>query len=239
MRAPVIHPLHVGSITRQKMVFGYFLEPGKVIDAPLISWYIEGPDKRILVDTGGGDPSKAHPRWTPYKRQADQSIENALKKVGRRCEDIDIVVVTHLHWDHCAGNGLFPKAKFIIQKEELRSACSPFPIVKHFYIKNIIEDIKYTIISGDKKIADGVTAILTPGHTYGLQGILVEAQKRRYFIAGDTVCLFENLESCPPLISGIYVDSEKYYKSLQKIAKLSAFVLPSHDFKVLERKVYS
>jgi glyoxylase-like metal-dependent hydrolase (beta-lactamase superfamily II) len=221
------------------MIFCHWLEPGQLMDAPLICWYIEGSDQRILVDTGGGDPGKAHPRWAPYKRERDQAIENALKKKGLRCEDIDIVVNTHLHWDHCAGNGLFPNAKIIVQEEELESARSPFPIIAYGFIKSMVEKINYTIISGDKEIAEGVTLILTPGHTYGMQGILVEAEKQRYFIAGDTFGLFKNLETDPPLISGIYVDMKKYYESIQKIAKLSAYVLPGHDFKVFEKETYS
>jgi len=136
-------------------------------------------------------------------KEKNQSIENSLKKVGIRCEDIDIVLVTHLDWDHCAGNELFPKARFIVQKEELRSARSPFLILKRLYIKNIIGDVEYTIISGNKMIVEGVTAIFKPRRTYGLQRVLVEAQKKRYFIAGDTFGLFENLKSNPPLISGI------------------------------------
>lgn len=240
MSAPIIRPLHVGTVTRSTMVFAYMLDPGTVMDAAVIAWYIEGSDKKILVDTGGGDPANIpHPRLKPYRREKDQSIENALKKIGVECRDIDIVIVTHLHWDHSAGNGLFPNAELIVQQEELRSARSPFPIHVHGYIKSMVEDIDYTVISGDKEIAKGVTVILTPGHTYGLQGVLVEAPTRRYFIAGDTIGLFRNLEFEPPLVGGIYVDLQKYYESLEKISKLSAFILPGHDPKVFEKEVYS
>jgi N-acyl homoserine lactone hydrolase len=69
--------------------------------------------------------------------------------------------------------------------------------------------------------------------------VLVEGGERRYFIAGDTYGLFRNLESDPPLISGIYVDMRKYYESVTKIAELGAFVLPGHDVKVFDRKVYA
>jgi glyoxylase-like metal-dependent hydrolase (beta-lactamase superfamily II) len=83
-----------------------------------------------------------------------------------------------------------------------------------------------------------VNVILTPGHTYGLQGVLVEGKARRIFIAGDTLPLFANLEQDPPAISNIFVDLRKYYESLDKITRLSAFILPGHDFRVFERKVY-
>jgi N-acyl homoserine lactone hydrolase len=233
-----IHPVHVGTITRQKMAFCYWLEPGVSADVPLICWYIEGSGKKILVDTGGGDPAEAHPRCLPYKRQEDQVLEKALKKLGLGCEDIDVVIVTHLHWDHSAGNKLFPNAQLIVQEDELKSARNPYPVMSHGYIKHIVEEVDYTVISGDHKIADGVTTMLIPGHTYGLQGVLVEAKKERYFIASDTFGFFKNLESDPPTISGLYVDLKKYYDSLKKIAGLSAFILPGHDFKVFDRVFY-
>lgn len=234
-----IHPLRVGTITRQKMMFAYWTNPGTIIEAPVIAWYIEGSDRKILVDTGGGDPAKVSQRYQPYRREPDESIENALKKIGIRCEDIEIVIATHLHWDHSAGNDLFPKAKIIVQESELRSARTPLPAASHGYIRRMVEEVDYSVISGDQKIAEGIQVVVTPGHTYGFQGVLVEAAERRYFIAGDTYGLFQNLESDPPLISGIYVDMRLYYESVAKISKLNAFVLPGHDAKVFDRKVYA
>ncbi len=84
-----IHPLHVGRITRQITSFCQGLEPA-IVDLPLICWYIEGSDKRILVDTGGGDPSTTGLEHHPYKRGEDQSFERVLKKIGVGCRDIDI-----------------------------------------------------------------------------------------------------------------------------------------------------
>lgn len=234
-----IHPLNLGTIHRQKMTFCYLLEPGVKADVPLIAWYIEGAEKRILVDTGGCDPAEADPRWLPYRRTEDQRLEKALKKVGVGLEDIDLVLVTHLHWDHSGGVDLFPKARIIVQKEELDSAKNPFPIMSHGYIRHIVEDIPYELISGDTKITDGVEAVFIPGHTYGFQGVLVEGENQRYLIAGDTFGFFKNLESDPPMISGLYVDLKKYYESIEKIRSLEAEILPGHDFKVFDRQVYS
>ena len=97
----------------------------------------------------------------------------------------------------------------------------------------------YTVISGDKKIAEGVKIIFTPGHTYGFQEVLVEAETRRILIAGDAVSFFKNLEKDPPVISGFYVDMKAYYKSFEKMAGLKAdLILPGHDFKVFEKEAY-
>jgi len=233
-----IRPLHIGKITRQKMAFCYWLDPGEIADIPLISYYIEGADKNILVDTGGGDPNEANPHWLPYERKEDQTIQNALRKIGVSCDEIDIVINTHLHWDHCGGNALFPKATIFVQQAELESAHAPLPLMAHGYNKRMVEDIEYTVISGDQKIVDGVQVILTPGHTYGMQGVLVEGEKNRYFIASDTFGFFKNLEINPPTPSGIYVDLKKYYQSIQRIGELKAFILPGHDFKVFDSEIY-
>ena len=79
---------------------------------------------------------------------------------------------------------------------------------------------------------------MTPGHTHGLQGVLVEAESGRIFIASDTLPLFENIEQDPPAISSIYVDLQSYYDSIEKIGRLSAYILPAHDFRVFEKEVY-
>jgi glyoxylase-like metal-dependent hydrolase (beta-lactamase superfamily II) len=71
----------------------------------------------------------------------------------------------------------------MVQEEDLRYARSPLPAIAHSYIKRIVEGVEYTVISGDREIADGVRVILTPGHSYGMQGVLVEGEGRRYFIA--------------------------------------------------------
>jgi N-acyl homoserine lactone hydrolase len=234
MRSLKVHPLHVGTITRQVVNFCPGLKEATA-DLPLICWYIEGPEKKILVDTGGGDPSEASPRWLPYRREGNQSIDSALAKVGQRCEDIDVVIVTHLHWDHTGGNTLFPRAKLIVQEEELRHARSQE--ASGACLPGIV-DLDYTVISGDTEIAEGVKTILTPGHTHGLQGVLVEGATRRIFIASDTLPFFKNFAQKPYAVSNIYVDLEKYHASLKKIAELGAFILPAHDFGVFDKEVY-
>jgi N-acyl homoserine lactone hydrolase len=235
MAALRVYPLHVGTITRQIAGFCQGLTP-QIVDLPLISWYIEGSDKKILIETGGGDPSEMPKAIHPYRREKDQAIEAKLLRLGVHCEDVDIVLVTHLHWDHSGGNHLFPNARVIVQEEELRTACPFFPGVpeRHYCL-----DVQYTLIRGDARIAEGLDVILTPGHTFGLQAVLVQGETQKILIASDTFPLFKNLETQPATISNVYVDLDAYNASVKKIAKLQAFVLPSHDFKVLEREVYS
>jgi glyoxylase-like metal-dependent hydrolase (beta-lactamase superfamily II) len=149
-----VYPLHVGVITRPIAKFCRGLEPGVMEDLPLVSWYIRGYDKRILVDTGGGDPREASPKWLPFKREEDQRIDNALMKHNVRSGDIDIVLAAHLHRDHTGGNALFLNARVIAQAAELRYAHSPEAIGA--CLPGIVEDIDHAVVSGDVEIADGV-----------------------------------------------------------------------------------
>jgi N-acyl homoserine lactone hydrolase len=232
-----IYPLHLGTITRQVVKFCPGLDPGIIADLPVVAWYIEGSDKKILVDTGGMDPSQANPKWFPYRRDDDQSMGKALKKIGLRCEDIDVVIITHFHWDHASGNLLFPKAKFLVQEEELRHTRS-LPSDAPGICPSAMLAIDYSTISGDMAIGKGVKAIFTPGHTYGSQGVLIEGE-RRIFIAGDTIPLFKNIESDPFVISNVCDDLQMYRESIRKIKDLSAFILPNHDPGVFEKAFYA
>ena len=237
-----IHPLHLGTITRHKDSFMFKIGYGVSMDLPILAFYIEGADKKILVDTGGSDPKdplEAKLRG-PYVREKDQEIINALKnKVGVNPEEIDIVINNHLHWDHCAGNDFFPNAEFIVQKKELESALNPVPpFLSIAYIRKCLEEIRYTTIEGDKEIVKGVSVIFAPGHTEGLQGVLVEAQDNRYFLAGDCVPLYESLNHNPPWPNGLFVNLREYYETQIKVSKLGAVIIPGHDMKVLETSVY-
>jgi len=237
-----IHPMHIGTISRHQDAFTFKLGYGVGIDVPIIVWYIEGADKRILVDTGGCDPENPDlkPWVSPYVRPKEQELPNVLKsKFGLNPEDIDIVLISHLHWDHCCGNDLFPKAEFIVQKRELESAKNPIPLFSPIYVKKFIHDFPYTVIDGDKEIVKGVSAILVPGHSEGFQGVLVDAEKDQYFLAGDNIALFESLKHSPYWPSGLFVNLREYYASLDKIAKLGATILPGHDIQVFEKEYYS
>ena len=91
----------MGTIRRDKPIFTYLRNMGTQIEMPILAWYIEGQGHRILVDTGGHDPAKGelHP---PYMREPGQDPVSRLAALGVRPEDIDILILTHLHWDHAS-----------------------------------------------------------------------------------------------------------------------------------------
>jgi glyoxylase-like metal-dependent hydrolase (beta-lactamase superfamily II) len=245
MTDSVIRPLHLGTLIRDKSIFTYLKNMGQRIEVPIIAWYIEGNGYRILVDTGGHDPGKIDLHG-PYSRSAQQDPVAALKAWGVRPEEIDILILTHLHWDHASNIDLFPKARFIVQREELRYAAAPLEPHRwayDLYPALSIKNKRFEVIDGDAQIAEGVSVHLTPGHSPGLQGVSVRTTKKIYFIAGDSVPLMEmwnarKIYGVSHWPGALHVDLEIYMKSLKRIESLGDAILPGHDTCVFEQREY-
>ena len=224
------------------------MNQGVKIDGVSIVYAIKGAKENIIVDSGISDPEWAE-KYHHYKIIRDQDPAGGLRKIGLRPDDIDIVICTHLHWDHCFNNDLFKNAKIIVQKDEIRYAIAPLPLHALFYESQLIkmrppwlkaiENIE--IVDGDMEISPGIDVVKVPGHTPGSQGVNVRTAKGNYFIASDFCPLFDNWEGVPPLkhvVSPIHVNLEDYYDSFEKVEKIADFVLPGHDMKVFERESY-
>lgn len=238
-----IYPFRCGSISRNKSVATYMRNFDVEASAPPIMWYIEGASKKIIVDTGIHEPRGDINQ--PFTRDDSEHPAAHLATMGLKPEDIDIVINTHLHWDHCSNNGLFKNATFIVQKEELRFAIAPVP--PHYRVYESLlagmtppffEAKTYKAIKGDYDVVPGVKCLFTPGHTPGCQSVAVETSKGVYIIVGDTVPLYENIADGLLIPHGIFVNLEEYYESLYRLISMDATILPGHDEKIFEHKVY-
>ena len=245
-----IRPISTGRFLKaEKSNFTYGIDQGVKIQSVVLMWLIEGGRKRILVDTGGGDPEWASRYHHPLERLSHEDPVTGLSKLGLKPADIDIVVNTHLHWDHCFNNHLFPKARILVQAEELRCAIAPYPCQALYYESQIIgmtppwlRSLDRTeAVEGEKEIDEGITLVPLPGHTSGFQGVLVALRSGRCLIAGDNCPLFENWEGnnreahIPP---GIHIHLGDCYNSFRKMEALADMVLPGHDIRILEKEVY-
>jgi N-acyl homoserine lactone hydrolase len=245
-----IRPLSTGRFLQaEKSNFTYGADQGVKIKSVVLMWLIEGSKKKILVDTGGSDPEWAAKYHHPMERRPDEDPVRALSNFRLEPADIDIVVNTHLHWDHCFNNHLFPRARILVQAEELRYAIAPHPCQALYYESQIIGMTppwlrsldRMEVVQGEKEIEKGITLVPLPGHTPGFQGVLADLRSGRCLIAGDDCPLFENWEGnsraahIPP---GIHVNLGDCYDSFKKMEALADTVLPGHDLKVLEKEVY-
>jgi glyoxylase-like metal-dependent hydrolase (beta-lactamase superfamily II) len=244
-----IIPINVATLNVDKSEFTYMRNFGVKLEVPCIIWYIQGADKKIMVDTGPCDPDWSNRYHFPMIRSKEQVPLNAMKKVGLDPKEIDIVILSHLHWDHAFNNHLFPNAIFYVQKEELKYAIAPLPVHMKGYESvaigmspDYITKTKYTIINGDLEIVPGVSVVLTPGHSPGSMCVKVETSKGPYLIASDTLPLFENWNNpvahIPRLPGAIHVGLVEYFESLEKMGKITDLVLPGHDPLVFDKTEY-
>ena len=230
-----IRPLRLGTIKRKKENMSYNCDITDVIDFPLISYYLEGPGHKILVDTGGTPPDGV--KWQPYFRTENQALDRVLNDIGVSPEDIDIVILTHLHWDHASNNHLFPNARFIVQKKEYDYLITPVPEVKAGYEVDLVLRTEYELVDGDVNIIPGISVTLAPGHSTGMQCVVVETEAGKYILGGDLITLFENWEAEPHIPNGVFYDLNIMLESLDKIDRIDGTVLPGHDEEVFNRSI--
>jgi glyoxylase-like metal-dependent hydrolase (beta-lactamase superfamily II) len=204
-----------------------------VIDFPLISYYLENADHKIIVDTGGSSPEGS--KFAPYTRTKEQELDQALAKIGVDPKDIDIVILTHLHWDHSGNNRLFPNARFICQRKEYEYLLDPATDHRGYEVENVMKTT-YELVDGDCEIVNGISVVLTPGHTVGLQCVVVGTTAGKYILSNDLVTLFECWETKPRIPNAANYDVGVIFDSLEKIERISDLILPGHDSDVFTRQ---
>jgi glyoxylase-like metal-dependent hydrolase (beta-lactamase superfamily II) len=196
-----------------------------------------------LVDSGPCQDAEWGTRYhNPFARTDDQSLVAALAQIGIQPEAIETVIISHLHWDHCYGNVYLSNARFVVQRAEVAYAMAPLPCDAPIYetqlhpVHFLRTFDRFEVIDGEREIVPGVRCIPLPGHTPGLQGVLVETAAGPYLLASDHCPLFANFDQRIP--TGLIHDLEAWYRSTARIADLGARILPGHDMKVLAKTRY-
>ena len=158
---------------------------------------IRSLEKTIVIDTGCG--SKYTPKQLEiYNIEQGQGLLGGLAACDVDPEDVDIVVNTHLHFDHAGGNTIihdgnvtatFPNATYMLRRAEYEAACNPNPRTQSTYLPHNWEILATTgqlqLIDEDREIIPGVSLIETPGHTTGHQSVKISSAEQTVFYMGD------------------------------------------------------
>jgi glyoxylase-like metal-dependent hydrolase (beta-lactamase superfamily II) len=162
---------------------------------------VETPDALVLVDNGAGN--KESPKFKEiYGIENDGSptrLEDALRAAGHGPEDVDVVVNTHLHFDHAGGNTVragdevrlaFPRARYVVQRGEWEYAHWQNERIQASYLAHNFEPVaaarRFDLVTGEVEVVPGVRVLPTPGHTPHHQSVLVES-------AGEVACFLADL----------------------------------------------
>jgi glyoxylase-like metal-dependent hydrolase (beta-lactamase superfamily II) len=175
-------------------------DPQNRIKLALNSLLVKTPRALVLVETGIGTKFDQKFRGI-YCVEKDPGLLASLSALGFEPGDIDFVINTHLHFDHCGGNTLrnekgevvpaFPRARYIIQRGEWEWARHPNEREKSSYLQeNFLPLEDYGLVDladGDSRVTEGVDVVLSPGHTSRHQSVKISSEGKTLFFLGDLV----------------------------------------------------
>lgn len=153
-------------------------------ECPTHAVLIEHPEGRILWDTGV--PRDWETRWAPtgfhdfFPVQEDPAgpgyLDSSLAQLELTPDDIDVLVLSHLHFDHAANASMFtdPKTRIIANAAEIEGARAIEGYSQGAHIVSDYAGLDLEAVSGDVELVDGVHLIETPGHTWGTMSLRVD-----------------------------------------------------------------
>lgn len=238
LKMRMVHlPLYSGLWTA-----GLQVDYGETVPMATYVWYLEGGEQNIIVDAGITAERFA---TRGYNVEQIQTLDDGLRKLGLRPDDIDVLILTHLHHDHVSLAHRFSRAKVIVQRAELEFARNPHPFYAETALDpadlmELIEGLDYQLVSGDTKIDDGLEVLLTPGHSAGGQSVAVNTARGIAIITGFC-CIQENFEPSPEFrekgasffIPGMYMNALAAYDSMARVKRLADLIVPLHEPKLI------
>ncbi|MDR1518788.1 MAG: N-acyl homoserine lactonase family protein [Planctomycetota bacterium] len=254
-----IRPLNTGHVPTNPFQYHYhhsvqpFLKdvPNEKVPLPVVTYLVEGGGKLLLVDTGMAPTERANKYHHPGSWQEEgQDIESRLKAAGHKTTDVDIVVFTHLHWDHMFFADKFAHARLVAHRRELDFARNPIPLYYKSYefpalgIAPPIAGLNIQMVEGETEIMEGVRVFESFGHSPGHMSVEVDcADGDKYICAGDSIFVLGNLNPVPELHYDItppgrfynIVEAWRAIASQKARAKSLNHLLLCHDIKILDR----
>lgn len=242
--------LDLGYMTFYKKELVRTDDPEEMIQSPALAILIKHPSAGyILYDTGNDD------NWqTTYSEHIKEvypisaciTIKEALAKERLAPEDIDILVLSHLHFDHAGGMKYFANTKAgahtLVSAAELVEVMQTVPASEKrqrgAYLGDLFLDLPsvsyVSVADGDMELAEGVTLFTQHCHTAGLLGLRVQLSERTVIFTGDTVYTQESYdEELPPggsinKTDSEFIDNIAALKTMQ--ARYGAEMFFGHDY---------
>ncbi|SDL62823.1 Glyoxylase, beta-lactamase superfamily II [Modicisalibacter muralis] len=204
-------------------------------------WIARSSQHIFLIDTGF-DRKRARARGRNFLRCPTEGLE----LLGIAPEEINSVVLTHLHYDHGGNLALFPNAKFYIQDSEVAFATGRY--MRHGFLRQAyeVEDIvelvrsvyanRVHFIDGSSEIAPGLHVHHVGGHCAGLQAVQIWTGQGWLVLASDATHYYANLETNTPFPIVFDVGQMlEGYNRLRELASSPSLIVPGHDPEVMNR----
>lgn len=230
--------------------FYYMGRFGEMIQVPLYFWLIESEERTILVDVGVSTKQSLELNKEIVQQFGEEaawiiphekSPETQLGELGIQLEDIQHVILTHLHGDHSLNITNIPNAEIIMSQPSWEAISEPahpglvppsqFPYHVIDYLRDEMGK-RFRLVDDGSEPFPGVRVFRMGGHSPDLTSITVETAAGEVIIASDAAMFYDSLELGWP--SNGYNQLEAL-RALDWIQKRQGIVLPGHDWKVLDR----
>ncbi len=198
-------------------------------------WVIRNANRTVVVDLGF-DKRSGDARGRVMLREPME----ALGTIGVTPQDVNTVIITHMHYDHAGHGPQFPDAEFVIQEREVAyctgKPMSYPPLRASFDIEHVSDMIRANFqsrvrfVDGDKEILPGISVHLIGGHSGGLQVVRVETGKGPLVLASDAAHFYDTVTEQNPFT--IIVNLPEMVAGWDRIFELGAEpgrVIPGHD----------
>jgi glyoxylase-like metal-dependent hydrolase (beta-lactamase superfamily II) len=204
-------------------------------------WVIRGPHGTFVMDTGF-DPAMADKRG----RSITRPVGEGLTAIGTNPDDVQDVIISHLHYDHCGNHDLFPRARYHLQDDEMayatgRCMCHahqriPFEENDVTAMVRKVFDGRVAFHAGTEQLVPGVTLHRIGGHSKGLQCVRVTTRRGHVVLAADATHLYSHITEGRifPITYNV-ADTLEGYSTIKKLADSADHIIPGHDPDVLRR----
>jgi N-acyl homoserine lactone hydrolase len=245
-----IHALHCGGDMTDWGIFDPLDERrGEMVYNPYFVYVVKHPEGVVLFDSGAHPDLATDPVGRMgagaeefiVKLDADDAIGPVLARIGLTPDDIDLVIQSHLHFDHAGGLYAFPRTPVMVQRTELEFAEDPPAEQREIYIADDFAPVTdWRLVDGEEDVfGDGrLTVIPTPGHTKGHQSLLVRLDDgQAIFLLADAAYLLEKMRLRRP--PGVLWEEAAILDTWDRIEALErehdAFLITTHDLDYEER----
>jgi len=195
-----------------RLDLGHLYLPRLKFTIPVHGFLVKHPSGAGIIDTGYGNNTELIKDY----RAVNAPVAAALRPHDVDPSDIRWIVNSHLHFDHCGQNAVFPHAPLYVQRAEYERREDPdYTVVEWLNYAGA----RWELLDGEREIVPGVRTVTTPGHTPGHQSIQVDTTEGPALMTGDACWTVEMLEGEAPR-EGMMEDVPTFDRSLEKIRRL-------------------